>query len=81
MPLYEYTCKACGRFFEILVRPGTEPACPSCQSRELERALSLFAVDSKTTRQANLAAGRRHAKKDQTERAVADREMVEHHHH
>ena len=46
MPLYEYTCRPCGHFFELLVRPGTVPACPSCQSQDLERALSVFAVDS-----------------------------------
>jgi putative FmdB family regulatory protein len=81
MPLYEYTCRGCGHFFETLVRPGSVPACPSCRSEDLERALSLFAVDSAGTRQANLAAGRRHARKDQVERAVAEREMIEHHHH
>ena len=81
MPLYEYTCLGCGHFFETLVRPGSEPACPSCHGQKLERALSLFAVDSEGTRQANLAAGRRRNKKDQVERAVAERELIEHHHH
>lgn len=81
MPLYEYTCRGCGHFFEILVRPGSSPACPACRSVELERALSLFAVDSEGTRKANLAAGRRRARKDQVDRAVAEREEIEHHHH
>lgn len=81
MPLYEYTCRPCGHFFELLVRPGTVPACPSCQSQDLERALSLFAVDSEGSRKANLEAGRRHARKEQVDRAVADRERIEHHDH
>ena len=51
MPLYEYTCRPCGHFFELLVRPGTVPACPSCQSQDLERALSVFAVDSEDPRE------------------------------
>ena len=58
MPLFEYTCRGCGAFFEILVRHDTVPTCPTCQSQDLEKALSLFAVDSEGTRKANLAAGR-----------------------
>ena len=81
MPLYEYTCRGCGAFFELLVRPGTVPACPSCQGQDLERALSLFAVNSDGTRKANLAAGRRHHRKEQQDRAVAEREMIDHHDH
>lgn len=81
MPLYEYTCRGCGHFFELLVRPGDVPACPTCHGADLERALSLFAVDSDGTRKANLEAGRRRAKKDHVERAVAEREEIEHHHH
>jgi putative FmdB family regulatory protein len=81
MPLHEYTCRGCGNFFEMLVRHDTVAACPSCKGQDLERALSLFAVDSDGTRQANLAAGRRRNRKDQVDKAVADREEVEHHHH
>ena len=46
MPLYLYTCRACGHEFETLVRAGSEPACPSCQSGDLERQISTFAVKS-----------------------------------
>lgn len=81
MPLYEYTCRGCGHFFEMLVRHDTTLACPSCKSADITRELSLFSVDSEGTRKANLEAGRRHNRKDQVEKAVADREMVEHHHH
>lgn len=81
MPLYEYTCRPCGHFFELLVRPGTVPACPSCQSQDLERALSVFAVDSEGSRKTNLEAGRRHNRKEQVDRAVADRERIAHHDH
>lgn len=81
MPMYEYTCRGCGAFFELLVRHDTVPACPTCKSEDLERALSLFAVDSAGTRKANLEAGRRRNRKEQVERAVADREMIEHHNH
>lgn len=46
MPLYLYTCRACGHEFETLVRAGSEPACPACQSGDLERQISTFAVKS-----------------------------------
>jgi putative FmdB family regulatory protein len=46
MPLYLYVCQACRHEFETLVRAGSEPACPKCQSRELERQPSTFAVKS-----------------------------------
>jgi putative FmdB family regulatory protein len=83
MPLYEYSCRGCGTIFEALLRPGrdTTLSCPSCSSTDVERQVSLFAVDSESTRKANLEAGRRHLKKDQVEKAVADREEIEHHQH
>lgn len=50
MPLYEYSCRACGQRFETLVRTGDTPACPACGAADLERLISSFAVDSDTTR-------------------------------
>lgn len=44
MPLYEFECRACSRRFETLVRGAEAPVCPSCGARDLERALSTFAV-------------------------------------
>ena len=44
MPLYEYECQQCHHHFELLVREQTVLACPSCQSTELEKQLSVFAV-------------------------------------
>jgi len=41
MPLYEYACKKCGHEFEALVFSGEEAACPECESRTLERRLSV----------------------------------------
>ena len=53
MPLYDFHCRACQHRFEALVRPGGTPACPACQSTDLERQLSTFAVSSaERTRQA-----------------------------
>jgi len=44
MPLFEYECRACGREFEYLTRAGQQPHCPACDSSELDKRLSVFAV-------------------------------------
>ncbi|MBX3644928.1 MAG: zinc ribbon domain-containing protein [Rubrivivax sp.] len=44
MPIFEYACQACGNAFELLVRSDTMPACPSCQSTQLDKQLSVFAT-------------------------------------
>lgn len=56
MPIYEYACHECGRQFEMLVRSDTVPSCPSCQSRDLEKKLSVFATAESATAQATPAA-------------------------
>lgn len=44
MPLFEYACTECRRRFELLVRSGDTPECPSCHSTKLDRQLSVFAA-------------------------------------
>ncbi len=44
MPIYEYSCKQCNHQFETLVRSGSTPDCPSCNSTDLEKKLSVFAT-------------------------------------
>jgi putative FmdB family regulatory protein len=58
MPIYDYSCTACGNTFEMLVR-GSIPACPKCGATELERLLSLPAVKSDATHERALGAARR----------------------
>jgi len=41
MPLYEYACRDCGKSFEILVRGAEKPVCPHCESRKLDKLLSV----------------------------------------
>ena len=46
MPIYEYSCHACGYRFEELVSlaHAQEPqACPSCGGQDTERLVSRFA--------------------------------------
>ena len=48
MPIYGYDCNQCGHRFETLVRASEPaPACPSCQSADLTRQLSLIAPPGK----------------------------------
>ena len=59
MPIYEYQCRACGHGFEKLVRGADQPACPACDSGDVERLLSSFGVSSDARSHANLQAARR----------------------
>ena len=60
MPIYEYRCSRCAHEFELLVlRTSLVPACPSCDSQNVEQLLSGFAVSSGGTRQASLDKARR----------------------
>ena len=48
MPIYGYDCNDCGHEFDKLVRSAAEkPACPSCDSTDLTRQLSLIATPAK----------------------------------
>lgn len=41
MPIYEFTCTACGERFEELMAAGTSrAACPACGAGRAERAIS-----------------------------------------
>ncbi len=43
MPLFAFTCQACGNDSELLVRGEESPACPACDSTRMEKQLSRFA--------------------------------------
>jgi putative FmdB family regulatory protein len=62
MPFYEYVCRHCGHRFEYLViHSSPAAACPACEARDLEQLISLCAVSSENTREANLTAAHRRA--------------------
>ncbi|HEY3123468.1 MAG TPA: zinc ribbon domain-containing protein [Thermoanaerobaculia bacterium] len=46
MPIYEYRCRDCESRFERFVSGKTRIACPDCESRHVDRLLSVFAVSS-----------------------------------
>jgi len=47
MPIFEYTCAACGNEFETLVRGSSSTVeCPNCHGTDLKKKLSAFASPS-----------------------------------
>ena len=82
MPIYEYECRGCGNQFEAIVRAQDgPPSCPSCKSSDIERLISLFAVDSGETRRISRDAARRQNAKTTKEKAHAEAEYERKHHH
>jgi putative FmdB family regulatory protein len=79
MPIYEYACRSCAHKFEQLVRTGDTPACPSCQSLDLERLLSLSAISSDNTRQLSFGKARARSKLAQRDKDVAQAEYEKKH--
>ena len=80
MPIHDYHCKACGHEFEALSRPQDPPvACPKCQSRELEKLLSGFAVSSDGIRAANALDSRKRQISKNKDKLVADEEYRKEH--
>lgn len=81
VPLYDFHCRACGHAFEALVRPGHPPVCPACQSEDLERQLSTFAMTSREQTQARADVKRKkEAHTARRDTAAMDREILAHRH-
>lgn len=82
MPIHEYTCASCGSEFEILILANSPPArCPSCDSHDLERVVSGFAVSSEGTRLSNLHRAKRRfaASADHVDKQIAVQDAVRDH--
>jgi putative FmdB family regulatory protein len=75
MPIYEYRCSKCANEFELLVlRTSPVPACPSCESQDIEQLLSGFAVSSAGISQARVAKARSF---HQNSRETRDKKVAE----
>lgn len=80
MPIFEYSCKSCGKEFEALVRPNTAaPTCPSCSGADLEKLISRPAIKSQSTHALALAAAKKRDQKSGAEKAREQREYELHH--
>jgi len=79
MPIYEFSCTACGQEFEVLVLKSTVPACPKCHSENLQRRLSVPAVKSEGTHALAMKAAKRRDQKQASELNRAQREYELHH--
>jgi len=49
MPIFEYVCRDCHHAFEALVQGERKAVCPACSSAALEKQLSVFAVNAKSS--------------------------------
>ncbi len=80
MPLFDFRCRSCGQVFETLVRPnGDAPHCPNCQSADLEKQPTTFAVSSsERTRAAASAKRAQAAAAGGRDNLVREREMNDH---
>jgi putative FmdB family regulatory protein len=59
MPIFDFSCQACGHQFEVLVRGEATVACPSCKSANLKRLPSLPSVRTSGTRGKSLESAKR----------------------
>ncbi len=79
MPIFEYECRACGREFERLVRPGDTPACPACESQDLEKLLSLSSVSTPSMQRAAFQKARVASQPMQREKVQAEIDDIKEH--
>ena len=80
MPIYDFKCRECGEHFEALVLK-TAPACPGCQSANLEQLISMFGVSSESTRQSNMKDARIKGEKNRRDWQMAQAEYERDHRH
>jgi putative FmdB family regulatory protein len=80
MPLYDFRCRACGHEFEALVRPPeASVSCPACQQVDVERLVSLFAVDTDERRSAAAKKSREAQIRGRRDAIIADEEYRKNH--
>jgi putative FmdB family regulatory protein len=82
MPIYEYECRACGHQFEYLMLPSSsEPACPACEKKDLQKMISLCAVSSENSRQLHLTRERKKYSKINREKQHEEHKAIHDDHH
>lgn len=80
MPIYDYTCGACGHEFEALLRKDTDVAsCPTCESADVKRGLSTPSVHSEARKSLSMRAAKKRDKSQAQEAAYTQRQYELHH--
>ena len=80
MPVYEYECRQCGHRFEYLVlRTSPAAACPACRQSDLKQLISLCAVSSEATREANFDSAHKKAAAAHKDKQHEDHEHLHEH--
>ena len=80
MPIYEFECRQCGHRFEYLVLHSSPAAeCPSCRQKDLKQLISLSAMSSETTRQANFDSAHQKAAGARKEKQSEDHQHLHEH--
>lgn len=74
IPLYDFSCKACGNAFEALVRGSSAPVCPGCGGTDLVRQVSVPTVHSDGTHRRALKAAKKRDARQADVRNRAQRE-------
>ena len=74
MPMFDFVCAECKHKFETLVRGAQLPACPACQSTNLEKQVSLPAIKTDATHGLAMQAAKRRDRAQGGERMAAQRE-------
>jgi putative FmdB family regulatory protein len=73
MPIYDFSCTACGNEFEALVRGSKTPACPKCNSEQLERKMSMPALKTESTHARVMDSARKRDKAQAIDNAAEQR--------
>lgn len=56
MPMFEFSCRACGHQFETLVMSARAiPRCPRCEGDDLEKRYSVFGTAGSRTSGGNVS--------------------------
>jgi len=80
MPIFEFACRQCGHKFERLVlRTSPAAECPVCGQGDLEQLVSLCAVSSESSKEANLSAAHRKAAAVRQDRQRSSHEQLHEH--
>lgn len=58
MPIFEYNCQSCDQHFETIVMSAREKiSCPKCNSKKVQKQLSVFSAPASSAAEAAPSGG------------------------